>query len=461
VLGTPAPNCALTSCTEQGGNLTAEVVCTDSAAAEGRALSGNAKAKSPSERPTPAGSANPGAESPPKTSGPKAPESAPLAARGGVQSVELGVPPGTSATELRLSGTDADASDDVCRVGSATLGAHVAIVVDPTRASTITGGPTVIEQALRAVRPTVHLRPLTLAPETAEDLEGFGTLVLDDPAGLSPDQRASLTYWVEQGGVAVALLGPRAGTSQLASNLTPFVEGAAVWESFEKSKSLQTSGATWFGEAAASLTELRTRGRAVFGSAVPSGSLVRAAWEDGQPWLLERRLGQGAVFSVGLPASVELSDFALRPAFIALLDRVLTEADGRGGPRRSLAGTTWRFPAGSEPVVTGPSGKLRLTGDSDCGSGQANCASGQAFLSIEVGTTGPYIVKQSGREHSRIVDLDPEEVLTPPRQGAAGPTQASAWTQSSVDISGEFALVVLCLFAAELIFRSLSKRREV
>jgi hypothetical protein len=460
-LGAPAPNCALTACTEQGGTLTAEVACTDGAAAEGRNLSGNAKSKSAPELPTPAGGSSATGESAPKTTAPKAPESAPLAARGGLQSVELGVPSGTNATELRLSGADADASDDVCPVGSATLGAHVAIVADATRASTITGGPTVIEQALRAVRPTVHLRPLTLAPETAEDLEGFGTMVLDDPAGLSPDQRASLTYWVEQGGVAVALLGPRAGTSQLASNLTPFVEGAAVWESFETSKSLETIGATWFGEAAASLVELRNRGRAIFGSGVPSGALVRAAWEDGQPWLLERRLGQGAVFSVGLPASVELSDFALRPAFIALLDRVLGEADSRGGPRRSLAGTTWRFPAGSEPVVTGPGGKLRLAGDSDCDSAQANCASGQAFLSLEVSTAGRYIVKQSGREHSRIVDLDPEEVLAPPRQSSAGPAQASAWTQSSVDISGEFALVVLCLFAAELIFRSLSKRREV
>lgn len=459
----PASNCAITTCTQRGVSVVAEVACTDTAVAQGRQLaidqqSAVRRDEAPSE-PSPGGASGEAEDEPDRK--PREPvRTAELAARGGVQAVELVASLDTDVRQLRLSGEDADASDDVCAVGPDAAGTTVAIVADRARATTVTGGPTVIEQALHALRPTASLRPLTLLPETKEDLQSYATLILDDPPGFSPEARTALVDWVRQGGVAVALLGPRAPTAQLASNLTPFVEGAVQWESLDAPQGVTAASLAWLGEASHSLDAVTESGRALFGG-VPTGARVRGMWQDEQPWLLEQGLDRGLLITVGLPASVDVSDFALRPAFVALFDHVLTQAESRSGPSRSRAGTTWRFSSGRATAVVGPRGELPLTSGGTCVDGAgSDCASGQAFDHVQVGLAGRYVVRRGGNETVRVVDVDPDEVLARPALGGEEPAAASSWTQSSVDVSPELALIVLCLFAAELIFRSLAKRRE-
>src|SRR5262249_26027043 len=59
--------------------------------------------------------------------------------------------------------------------------------------------------------------------------------------------------------------------------------------------------------------------------------------------LLRRSLGRGAVLTLALPFSTEESDIALRPAFLALVDRFVGTARARGGARRVEVGEAWTF----------------------------------------------------------------------------------------------------------------------
>ena len=108
-----------------------------------------------------------------------------------------------------------------------------------------------LEQALSALEGQLLVRPLPVAPDDARDLEGHAALMLDDPAGLTPETRAAITSWVERGGVALALLGPRASLAQLGSTLEPFARGAVRWETTQ-AKGIDPRTAEWFGAEAQS-----------------------------------------------------------------------------------------------------------------------------------------------------------------------------------------------------------------
>src|SRR5690606_26184936 len=175
------------------------------------------------------------------------------------------------------------------------------------------GGPTVIEQALTALAPDLTLKPLASVPEHAEDLRGYAALIVDDPPGLSPSTRTALVEWLEKGGVALGLLGPASTSTQLTATVEPFAREGTRWES--GSLSVDPKGLRWLGAEAASMADLGTSGRVRLDAADLPGSETIATWEDGVPLLFRRPLGRGLVFTLGLPASVEESDLALRPGF--------------------------------------------------------------------------------------------------------------------------------------------------
>lgn len=449
-----APNCALTSCVQSGNSVAVDVACNATEVARGRELQLDASSKR-GIAVAEGGSAGNKAE---PALGKDA--AVAVAARGGLQTVTLAVAEGTDGKRVALSGSDSDPSDDSCTVGRSAVAPSVAIVVDRARASTVTGGPTVVEQALSAVRPGVALRPLTLAPESSEDLQSFVAVVFDDPAGLPPEARTALTDWVHKGGVVIAFLGPQTSSAQLASNLSPFVEGAALWEALATPGTLKPESVAWLNQGGPSLEELNERGRAVLGRAVPEGARVRGEWQDGQPWLLERRMGQGVVLTVGLPASVAISDLALRPGFLSLFDYLLRQSETRSGPGRSVAGATWRFPRDAKVSVKGPAGALQLSSLATCAEGDSACEAGHAFKYVDVDRAGSYEVIQGSNTQERSVDLDPVEILAAPLDASSPTAATAAWSQSAVDASPQLALVVLCLFAIELLVRSVRKRRE-
>jgi hypothetical protein len=73
--------------------------------------------------------------------------------RPGTQTLSFGLLPGAGEFALELTPADAIPANDRVTVSQASAQLDVAVVTDEDVASVITGGPTVIEQALRAVRP--------------------------------------------------------------------------------------------------------------------------------------------------------------------------------------------------------------------------------------------------------------------------------------------------------------------
>jgi len=409
-LTNPLENCAICSAERHGHRVDARVACTSPAAAAGRSLS---------------------------LTGSKSAAAVPLAVRAGEQDLGLDADPKLDHPELELSGADALASDDHAVVAAESAALGVLVVADVANASAETGGAPVLEQALGALESNAVLHPVALLPDDPSEFRGNALVLLDDPGGITPEARSALVGFLEQGGVAVAFLGPRAEQTPLGATLEPFVHGALHWEGAATS-GIDDSSLAWLGPEAASLHDLTLRGRAALGTADLLGASVIATFSDKQPFLTERSVGRGAVFTVALPTSVERSDFPLRPAFLALLDYWVGEASTRRGVTQSSAGSEWLFPSGTTVSIDGPRGPLVARDHAG--------ASGNPQKSFTPVVAGAYTVRIDDRREERVATIDPVEVTTlprkPPDSAALARSKAGA---SNVDASPELGFVALAL----------------
>jgi hypothetical protein len=380
--------------------------------------------------------------------------------RPGIQTLSFALAPEAAEFALELTPGDAIVENDRVQVSRQSAQLDVAVVTDDGVANVITGGPTVIEQALRAVRPEVIVRPLGMLPDESRELTKFAALVLNDPPGLSPEGRSALGDWLEQGGVALGLLGPASSGLLLSATLEPFAERGARWEASTEPLGVDAASLPWLGQEASSLDALTRGGRMRLDGAGLPGSVTAATWRDGVPFLLRRSVGAGLVLTAGLPAAVEHSDLALRPAFLALLDHVIGEAEQRRGPGAVLVGLSWTFPASTPVSIQGPDGPLplRTEGCEDDPSG-AGCAPGQQVATPEL--AGAYTVTSNGTTQTRVARLDEHEITDPPGTAVGGGQSSAAGAESgSVDASPELALALLALFAGELALRVGSEARR-
>lgn len=427
-------DCAVVTAKRRDKRVTVRVACSDAAAARDRELELVAHAKSG-----------------------KTLAHAALDERAGTQTVGLTLQGKATVADAKLTGRDAIAEDDRAPVTTESAALSVAVVSDPSSPPLTTGGPSVLERALKALRQGVAVRPLTLAPDSAAELRRYAALVLDNPAGLSPETRAALKHFVEHGGVALALLGPRAQAAELGATLEPFARGAVHWVPTH-SKGVDARSIAWLGDQAKTLDDLNAPARTELDVVEVPGARVAARWDDGEPFLLERSSGRGLILTVGLPASVERSDFALRPGFVALLDYVVEQAKSRTGPSRSVAGSRWAFPGSSRVRVVGPHGPLELVDVAGaCGDATAACAPQKSVVPALIGR---YAVDVDGHMQTRIVQADAEEILAKPRANVAAAARARAdRTAGRIDASAGAALVLLGLLAAELLLRALLRRR--
>jgi hypothetical protein len=380
--------------------------------------------------------------------------------RPGIQTLSFGLVPGSGEFALALTPADAIVENNQITVSGASAQLDVAVIADETSAGVVTGGPTVIEQAIRAVRPEVIVRPFGMMPEDSRELAKFAALVSNDPAGFGPESRSALSEWIERGGVALGLLGPASSGLLLSSTLEPFAERGARWETNPAALDVDPSTLPWLGPEASSLRALTRTGRMRLDGAGLPGSVTVAAWQDGVPFLVRRALGSGLVLTAGLPAAVEHSDFALRPAFLALLDHVIGEAEQRRGPGAGLVGEPWSFPANAKVTITGPDGPLALqTEGCDAAAAPADCTPGQQVATPEL--AGPYRVTTGESLQTRIARLDEHEITDPPGKAlAVGQAGADGAGSGAVDASPELALVLLGLFAGELALRVGSEARR-
>ena len=426
-LGNPAENCAICWAERHGRRALARVACTSASAAAGRTLS---------------------------ITGEKGAAAVPLLARAGVQDLGLDADPKLEHAEIELSGGDALASDDRASVAAESAALGVLVVADAANASAETGGAPVLEQALTALESQAALHPIALLPDDPSEFRGNELVLLDDPGGITPEARSALVSFIEQGGVAVAFLGPRAEQTPLGATLEPFVHGAVHWEG-AATGGVNGDSLTWLGPEAASLRDLSLHGRAGLGAADLLGAKISATFSDGQPFLTERSLGRGALFTVALPTSVERSDFPLRPAFLALLDHFVAEASTRHGVTQSVAGSDWLFPSGANVAIDGPRGPLAPS--------ERGAVSGSPQKAFTPNLAGRYSLRIDDRREDRIATLEPSEITTLPQK----PPDSAALAREggnlgSVDASPELGFVALALLGLELglrLFRRVTHER--
>jgi hypothetical protein len=395
-------DCAITGAERRGQRVTAAIACSSEAAARSRTLelvvTGAAAASSPVRDGGPRRSAVGDVVA-----------HAELSPRRGEQSLVLSVTGLSGALDARLVGTDACRHDDQAPVSEESTASVVGVVADSTLAAAKTGGPTVVEQALQALGDTWAVRPLPFVPDDEKGLDGVGALVIDDPPGFSPEARATLARFLSRGGVAATLLGPRSAATALGWTLEPFGRGAARWEQAQDLR-IDTASLAWLGPEAASLGSIGRRGRTRLDGMEMSGAHANGRWSDGVPFLLERPAGRGLAVTAGLPASLDESDLALRPGFIAILDHLLRQAAQREGGRRTIAGGAWTFPSAKQVAVEGPGGTSPVTrepNDEACaerGEPWPASAADTPFAStaLRKRASPPWIRRRSSRSRTRL-----------------------------------------------------------
>lgn len=367
--------------------------------------------------------------------------------------VELSVPAGTPPTAplaLRLTppvdlSRDRMTSDDVAFVPSRGSGLTVGLLSDRERARVSTSSTTVARAALDALGGAATIEPLIAVPEDPSHLEGLDALVLDDPTGLTPEASRALGAWLGQGGVTLALLGPGVDAAPLGSTFEPLVLGAPRWlPKKENIPAIRAVPTSFLGPLAHDWSDLEPAGRVAI-PAQPGAELV-ATFADDSPLVLSRQVGRGAVLVSALPSSVDVSDFALRPAFLALLDHALSLAGTSGGTDSSEAGEPMRV----EPAftVTGPAGPLELDRGPD------------APRTVTPELRGRYRIHSPDETTYRTVRGHPEEsTFAHFVKPGAGKRAAGVSRQSQVDVSREFALGALLLGLVELVLRHLLRKK--
>jgi hypothetical protein len=264
--------------------------------------------------------------------------------------------------------------------------------------------------------------------------------------------RNALSHWLARGGVGVAFLGPKAATAELGATLEPFAQHAVRWE-LTGQTSVDAASLGWLGNESESLTDLGNKSRTRFDPAELQDARQLARFADREPFLLERAPGHGLLLTFALPTSVSQSDFALRPAFLALLDHALTEARTRTGARRTLVGTPWSFPATSSVEITGPDGQRHKLEPARSVGSQSD-----QQLRFVPELHGRYALSVDGERQERIVTLDPSEIQSAARAPQSGASAASKGSErAQVNASPELALGVLALFLVELAYRAIRR----
>ena len=338
----------------------------------------------------------------------------------------------------RLSGSDTIAADDVAPVVPEVPRGAIAVVADTTAEAVVTGGAPIAEQALSALRSDADLRPIPAFPDRAEDLAGTLGVLLDDPPGLTPEQRHALGAYLDGGGAVLLALGPHAASAPLGASLEPVISKAFGWAETKVAGADPSSAAGELGEAAQSLLDLGASRRAVLSPEDAAAFEPIVKWTDGAPLLARRAIGRGTAWVLTLPVSLDASDLALRPAFLAFLDAWEHEALERKAAQRSDVGVPWTFPGARNVDAQGPSGAIAAARD-------------ERGVRVVPPVLGLYRISVDGRLEARVASPVARELDLRPR--AAASTTAGEGLgdrRASVDFSGQVAILLLSLVAFEL-----------
>ncbi|MCL2723470.1 MAG: BatA and WFA domain-containing protein [Polyangiaceae bacterium] len=359
----------------------------------------------------------------------------------------VAIVPGNDAREFvaALTGTDAIASDDLAPVLAETGPAAIAVVGNRTDQAVATGGVPAVEQALAALHLDMTVRPIPQAPDRKEDTAAFAAIIVDDPPGFTPEERHVLAAFVERGGMLLLALGPHAAAAPLGANFEPLLSRAVEWSSASTKGAVATASPI-FGEAAASLEDLAPAGRAKLADEDASAYETVLAWSDGSPLVARRMRGRGEVWMTTLPFSLDTSDFALRPGFLALLDAFVSDARTHSAKRRSDVAVPWTFPGARQLEAIGPVGPVTPRNEGG--------------LRIVPELAGAYALTVDGAKELRVAAPIAREIDFRPRAVTSKATSSSlGGGVAVVDVSWIVALVLLALLASEIVLRALTRPR--
>ncbi|MBK9264512.1 MAG: VWA domain-containing protein [Polyangiaceae bacterium] len=381
--------------------------------------------------------------------------SAPLGASIRAEEVVLEVPANApSDLIVKLSPGDTIAEDDVAPVVHVGGSLPIGVVVDAATSQVATGGPPPIEQALSALQLDAEVRPLAAVPDNGDELGAFAGIVIDDVPGLTPEGRKALAAWVEHGGVLLATFGKRAAAAPLGSGFDPVVPGVVRWAP-SPATGAEPSSAFFLGPSAEGLNKLAPEGRASFEPIATAGADILARWTDGAPLLWRRSMGRGAVFALSLPLSTDESDFVLRPAFLALLERFVGTARSRGGARLVDVGDAFTFDGYKDVVVE------YVPAQSGEPSQKMDVAEQNGRRLVVTSLAGRYVARMDGEQTTRIAAVPEREIdLRPRKITDASRAETQGGVQPALDASPYVALGLLGLFAIELILRTWGQRRD-
>lgn len=355
---------------------------------------------------------------------------------------------------VKLSAGDVIASNDLAPVVHVGGSLPIGIVVDSANSQVATGGPPPIEQAMSALQLDAEVRPLATVPDHADELNAFAGIVIDDVPGLTPEGRKALAGWVEQGGVLLVTFGKRAAAAPLGSGFDPVVQGVVRWAQ-SPVQGAEPSSAFFLGPSAEGLSKLAPEGRTSFEPVATEGADVLVRWTDGPPLLWRKSMGRGAVFALALPLSTDESDFVLRPAFLALLERFVGAARSRGGARLVDVGDAFTFDGykdvSVEYVPTNAAEKnVKL---------EVTEQKGRRLVVTSL--AGRYVAQTDGEQSMRIATVPEREIDLRPRKVAeTARAETQGGVQPAMDVSPYVALGLIGLFALELILRMWGQRRD-
>ncbi len=204
----------------------------------------------------------------------------------------------------------------------------------------------------------------------------------------------------------------------------------------------------WLGAEAASLKDLAPHGRAWLDPGHAPATRVTGRWSDGAPFIVERDVGRGLAVTVTLPSSIAISDLALRPGFVALVDHWVEAARQRRGLTESVAGVSWVF--GTERPSNRGAGRPAPS-RGVAGAGTRGHSGAPRQLPSDIG--GP-----PGAPHrdARSPKRSPPIPLPPPKAAA---TSAAGPGLELTDVSREVAFVLVALLGLELGLRALRALR--
>jgi hypothetical protein len=351
-----------------------------------------------------------------------------------------------TAALARLSGTDAIAADDVAPIVREVGRGGIAVVSDSADEAVATGGAPIVEQALAALRLDLDVRPIPALPDRLDDLSGQVGVLLDDPPGLTPEQRHALAAFVEGGGLALIALGPHAAAAPLGATLEPTLSRAVTWRDTGPVGVDPTSAVGVLLGSATGLGDLGASRRALLAPEDAAAFEAILKWTDGALLVARRAAGRGETWIVTLPFSVDASELPLRPAFLALLDAWVRMAREHAAPRRSDVGTVWKFLGARRVGVRGPRGPIAESRE-------------DGVPRVTPAVLGAYEIVVDGKTELRVAAPDPREIDLRPRAVTAAHGERLGERRAVVDISAQVALALLALMTIEMVLRLASKGR--